>query len=461
MAPNAEYRRRPSDPCDRPSEDSGTPLLPSVSATGKPASRNHSTSDLGDGKAGRTGSFTNVLESGKKHLARLNSGSGLRGKRAGSPTLRAATAIADLGDPLGDMDGEERKVLLNRTRKLGRVLGETLNEREVGELVVRRSRGGSPVVGGEGMFERHGELQDESASKDVYHEAARLESRPLSPTFKRIRRYSDPTSPGLLSSDESFENEADERVRAKQQRRMRLDKLNRLLGAHVPIGFLGPAVWPSEAREEVDEDAGEQKKRAVKVASKMFSVFREPPPVNACIPGIPRESSEVPVDGGYRSRLKTSVALYHQTIGSIRYLIEHDRRLLHSVMDELDSKPGPEPTDVPSSIRRKRSLSSPTAPISPLPTTEDAETYETFPSLRKRAIKLNSFFGDPRTAGLHIHGGQSRVYEETDRKAKALERLLSDLEEDVREGELAEDELVQIRESILDTRRVVSMHVDL
>lgn len=45
-----------------------------------------------------------------------------------------------------------------------------------------------------------------------------------------------------------------------------------MLGAHVPIGLLGPAVWPSEAREEVDEDAGEQKKRAVKVASKMFSV---------------------------------------------------------------------------------------------------------------------------------------------------------------------------------------------
>lgn len=38
---------------------------------------------------------------------------------------------------------------------------------------------------------------------------------------------------------------------------------------------------------------------------------------------------------------------------------------------------------------------------------------------------------------------------------------MSDLEEDVGEGELGEDELVQIRESISDTRRVVSMHGDL
>lgn len=193
-------------------------------------------------------------------------------------------------------------------------------------------------------------------------------------------------------------------------------------------------------------------------------MFGEPPPVNACLPGVaPKQAEESNAPHGYRSRLKTSVALYHQTINSIRYLIEHDRRLLHSVMDELDSKPDFE-TDAAPNIRRKRSLSSPTAPISPLPTIDD-ETYEPLPSLRKRAIKLNSFFGDPRTAAEHIRGGQSRVYEETDRKAQALERLLSDLEEDVKGelegGELGEDELVEIRESISDTRRVVSMHGDL
>jgi hypothetical protein len=159
------------------------------------------------------------------------------------------------------------------------------------------------------------------------------------------------------------------------------------------------------------------------------------------------------------------VALYHQTINSIRYLMEHDRRLLHSVMDQLDSKPDPPAlSDVTfsSNVRRKRSLSSPTAPISPLPSADgDLDAYEPLPSLRKRAIKLNSFFGDPRTAASHIRGGQSRVYEARDREAAALERLLSDLEEDVGEGELGEDELVRIRESIMEARRVVSMHGDL
>lgn len=107
-----------------------------------------------------------------------------------------------------------------------------------------------------------------------------------------------------------------------------------------------------------------------------WQMFGEPPPVNPCLPVPLGETTlgSYPVNG-YRSRLKTSVALYHQTINSIRYLIEHDRRLLHSVMDELDSKPDA-PTlthDVAfsSNVRRKRSLSSPTAPISPLPTANE------------------------------------------------------------------------------------------
>ncbi|KAJ9114198.1 hypothetical protein QFC20_001714 [Naganishia adeliensis] len=469
----------PSDTEERQSEDSSTtPLLPSVSAFGNPTSRTHSTTDVRlpvmpeptSKLALRTGSFGNVLESGKKTLARLNQGSVLRGKRSTSP------GEVELDEGL-DLGAEERKVLWNRTRKLGRVLGETLNEREVGELVVGRSRNGSPVVGAEGRFERQEEQEMRDSSDDtplnvsIEDGSVTLDvSSPLSPTLKRIRRYSDPTSPGILSPlDESLETniEVDDRRLAKQQRRMRLDKLNRLLGAHVPLELLGPAVYPVSERDEVVEDEEEQKKRAVKVASKMFSMFGEPPPVNPCLP-VPlgeTTSGSYPANG-YRSRLKTSVALYHQTINSIRYLIEHDRRLLHSVMDELDSKPDA-PTlthDVAlsSNVRRKRSLSSPTAPISPLPTAnEDLDAHEPLASLRRRAIKLNSFFGDPRTAASHIRGGQSRVYEATDRKAAALERLLSDLEEDVGDGELGADELVQIRESISDTRRVVSMHGDL
>lgn len=255
-------------------------------------------------------------------------------------------------------------------------------------------------------------------------------------------------------------------------------QLNRLLGAHVPVELLCPAVYPVSPAE--DEHEGEQKKRAVKVASKMFSVsgrylkeleesdgwtqmFGEPPPVSACLAGPMEETTLASYpDDGHRSRLKTSVALYHQTINSIRYLMEHDRRLLHSVMDQLDSKPDPPAlADVTfsSQVRRKRSLSSPISPLSSA--NDDLDAYEPLPSLRKRAIKLNSFFGDPRTAASHIRGGQSRVYEARDREAAALERLLSDLEEDVGEGELGEDELVRIRESITQARRVVSMHGDL
>lgn len=167
-------------------------------------------------------------------MARLNQGSGLRGKRTGSPILgrREKEDWADpgnlLSDPLGDLDVEERKVLLNRTRKLGRVLGETLNEREVGELVVGRSRGGSPVIGADAKFEREDALDDGPLNISTQDDSAtRDKSSPLSPTLKRIRRYSDPTSPGLLSPlDESPENEGDERMRAKQQRRMRLDKVS-------------------------------------------------------------------------------------------------------------------------------------------------------------------------------------------------------------------------------------------
>jgi hypothetical protein len=233
----ADNRYRASDP-DRQSEDSATPLLPSVAVFGRlSSSRTNSATDvraLLDGKEGRTGSFSNVLETGKKTLARLNQGSGLRGKRTGSPILgrQGKEDWADqghlLGDPLGDLDVEERKVLLNRTRKLGRVLGETLNEREVGELVVGRSRGGSPVVGADAKFEREDALGDGPLNISAQGDSATGdESSPLSPTLKRIRRYSDPASPGLLSPlDESLENEGDERLRAKQQRRMRLDKVS-------------------------------------------------------------------------------------------------------------------------------------------------------------------------------------------------------------------------------------------
>jgi hypothetical protein len=150
--------------------------------------------------------------------------------------VKRSTSPVEMDEGL-DLDADERRVLWNRTRQLGRVLGETLNEREVGELVVGRSRNGSPVVDAGGRFERQEEQELEDTSENMPLNVSSKDgtaipdhlSSPLSPTLKRIRRYSDPTSPGVLSPmDESLENssEADERRHAKQQRRMRLDKVS-------------------------------------------------------------------------------------------------------------------------------------------------------------------------------------------------------------------------------------------
>lgn len=66
-----------------------------------------------------------------------------------------------------------------------------------------------------------------------------------------------------------------------------LRKLNRLLGAHVPLALLGPAISPKEftlnpgkperagpltTDDDSDEIHAAQKRRAVKVAGKMFNV---------------------------------------------------------------------------------------------------------------------------------------------------------------------------------------------
>lgn len=199
-------------------------------------------------------------------------------------------------------------------------------------------------------------------------------------------------------------------------------------------------------------------------------MFGEPPPANVCLPTIPTGDASVDATD-YRSRLKTSVALYHHTIHSIRYLLEHDRSLLHSVMDELDGKMDDVETGAQakssSPMQRKRSLSSPSTIVPPSgDLAEDAahdDAYECFTSLRRRATKLNAFFGDPRIRSGHINrGAQSRAYQARDRKAALLERLLVDLEDDaslhVEDGELREDDLEEIRSRISDTRAAVTRH---
>lgn len=276
---------RPSDTDEQeaneePTSRTTTPLINAVPSFPKPAFRVHSTSDVLNmahlaettGKLMRSGSFGYVLESGKKTLARLNQApSAMRRKRSVSPGSQVIpglnTSAERLDDACGlqdpnDLDSEERRVLWNRTRKLGRVLGETLNEKEVGEHVVGKSgaRKESPVLGTalDGKFQHHDEdppQQDSSPSSQEsrieglpstlglvregargYHSTAEhAVSSPLSPTLKRIRRYSDPVSPGIsCSMDEGddplvgveVEGPGTAVERAKQQRRVRLDKVS-------------------------------------------------------------------------------------------------------------------------------------------------------------------------------------------------------------------------------------------
>jgi hypothetical protein len=77
--------------------------------------------------------------------------------------------------------------------------------------------------------------------------------------------------------------------------------------------------------------------------------------------------------------------------------------------------------------------------------------------LRKRAGKLNAFFGDPRVGSGYV-GTRSKQYQITDRKA-ALEILLLDLEEDANfhaeQGDLKDFELEEIRSQLSTTRQVV------
>lgn len=154
-------------------------------------------------------------------------------------------------------------------------------------------------------------------------------------------------------------------------------------------------------------------------------------------------------------------------------------------MDELDSRPGLAVThdslDTPlltledrsspsrPNMVRKRSLSSPSKVTIPLAALETSDTplpesgserstnFDGITGLRKRAVKLNAFFGDPRIGSGYI-GTRTKQYQLADRKA-ALEKLLLDLEDDAKyqaeQGDLKEIELEEIRTQLLDTRKVV------
>lgn len=118
---------------------------------------------------------------------------------------------------------------------------------------------------------------------------------------------------------------------------------------------------------------------------------------------------------------------------------------------------------------RKRSLSSPSKVMMPLASVNIANIafpdmdsahhpdFDCITGLRKRAGKLNAFFGDTRVGSGYI-GTRSKQYQVMDRKA-ALERLLLDLEDDANfqaeRGDLKNIELEEIRTQLSATRQVV------
>lgn len=238
------------------------------------------------GKPRRSGSLTNVFDSGKKTLARLNQGtSTLRKQRADSPDLQTdsnATRLPTIRRgsseclEAGDADLEERRILRNRTRKIGRVLGETLKENEVGRHVVGKSmarkdddmsesssiddelKGSANRLStlhegqsqlrlslGPAPFEndqlvRELLLPSEDTASGSNSTTEKRLSIPLSPTFDGLRRHSDPISPMRPSLIEEAstdldaiqatvtETESREMYtfsQAKKQRRLRLDKV--------------------------------------------------------------------------------------------------------------------------------------------------------------------------------------------------------------------------------------------
>lgn len=97
-----------------------------------------------------SGSFSAVLQAGRKRLQhKEQDGSVLRKGRSSSPEKPDALPVAQFENEergemtddelkvVNDLDPAERKILLKRTRKLERVLGETLKEREIGRHVVQ------------------------------------------------------------------------------------------------------------------------------------------------------------------------------------------------------------------------------------------------------------------------------------------------------------------------------------
>jgi hypothetical protein len=261
-----------------------------ATSTPDTANRASSTSDVPGmvhiaetmGKPKRSGSLTNVLESGKKTLARLNHGpSALRDQRSNSPDIHSGSEIRNPQDTRGgasdwllalDTELQERKILRKRTRKIGKVLGETLTENEVEEHVVGKgttrssenaSELSSPEDGLEGSTSRLPTLEEDDSqlnlslrpepfksdtmikellmpsgdlvSDGISGKYQRL-SVPLSPTIDGSRRHSDPISPSRSSLTEETHvmhihprgeerREAYSVIQAKKQRRLRLDKV--------------------------------------------------------------------------------------------------------------------------------------------------------------------------------------------------------------------------------------------
>ncbi|KAJ9098233.1 hypothetical protein QFC21_004562 [Naganishia friedmannii] len=169
VALNAEYRKRPGDSLDiernsreeETTESAIVPLLKAIPASFKSMIEGQSTSsttparpsfppassESSSGKLVGSGSFTAVLQAGRKRFQSKQQGSSTpcRGRSSSPETVDASQCEREEREKMtdddlkvvNDLDPVERKILLKRTRKLERVLGETLKEREVGQHVVQ------------------------------------------------------------------------------------------------------------------------------------------------------------------------------------------------------------------------------------------------------------------------------------------------------------------------------------
>ncbi|KAJ9117550.1 hypothetical protein QFC22_004400 [Naganishia vaughanmartiniae] len=539
VALNAEYRKRPGDSLDlgRTSQEGTTessivPLLKAIPAALKAMCDGQSTSTTTLAKPSfpttssdtsvklvGSGSFSAVLQAGRKRLQSRDQDSATsRRGRSSSPDSPDSLDVSQFeGEERGritddelkvvnDLDPAERKILLKRTRKLERVLGETLKEREVGRHVVQCHAEKCAISDAE---EREGEHRYRASfdatsqpTSDRSQSEVGLPSLSLESTCPMDMSPPNTAANDRDSSDARLRNDSNLEVATKVYHapqgspspRSIKTRARRYSSPTSPgngawhddddtLGDLASPGYFAHGRSSVERDRRQRRLQMIKL-------FGEIPPPNRYLAdvGSPSHTSASPANRrrSNRSALRAHVDSYYQSIQFIRYLLENDRQSLEHVIGDIqeDAVPVDEiqeeaDDDVASAaeqevgeaygLQRQRSLSTPCVSAglpsdrrsSATPNTSPQATgnldFDSLTSLRRRAAKLNSFFGDPRIGSGHI-GRQSKQYIITDKKV-ALEKLLLELEDnanfDAEQGDLEEEELSEIRSQLLSVRRSV------